>query len=153
MASHFSDSLSPIKVVLLASTFDSRKQSIAVAPRGLIDNLRRRYQGYLLISRQFNHMTITVKSNWTGSESTLNLVKKQIAQRWGEDEANRYNPKENCLTFKNWLKNGYIVKKGEKALKSFVIVEKKDKETGKVIEKTPKSINLFYELQVEPKTA
>ena len=98
-------------------------------------------------------MTITVKSNWTGSESTLNLVKKQIAQRWGEDEANRYNPKENCLTFKNWLKNGYIVKKGEKALKSFVIVEKKDKETGKVIEKTPKSINLFYELQVEPKTA
>ena len=98
-------------------------------------------------------MTITVKSNWTGSESTLNLVKKQIAQRWGEDEANRYNPKENCLTFKNWLKNGYIVKKGEKAIKSFVIVEKKDKETGKVIEKTSKSINLFYELQVEPKTA
>jgi len=98
-------------------------------------------------------MTITVKSNWTGSESTLNLVKKQIVERWGEDEASRYNPKENCLTFKGWLKNGYIVKKGEKALKSFVIVEKKDKETGKVIEKTPKSINLFYELQVEPKTA
>jgi len=98
-------------------------------------------------------MTITVKSNWTGSESTLNLVKKQIAQRWGDDEAERYNPKENCLTFKGWLKNGYIVKKGEKAIKSFVIVEKKDKETGKVIEKTPKSINLFYELQVEPKTA
>ena len=97
-------------------------------------------------------MTITVKSNWTGSESTLNLVKKQIVEHWGEDEANRYNPKENCLTFKGWLKNGYIVKKGEKALKSFVIVEKKDKETGKVIEKTPKSINLFYELQVEPKT-
>ena len=98
-------------------------------------------------------MTITVKSNWTGSESTLNLVKKQIAQRWGEDEANRYNQKENCLTFKDWLKNGYIVKKGEKTLKSFVIVEKKDKETGKVIEKTPRSINLFYELQVEPETA
>jgi len=98
-------------------------------------------------------MTITVKSNWTGSESTLNLVKKQIAQRWGETEAEKYNPKENCLTFKGWLKNGYIVKKGEKAIKSFVIVEKKDKETGRVIEKTPRSINLFYELQVEQKTA
>jgi len=95
-------------------------------------------------------MTITVKSNWTGSESTLNLVKKQIAERWGEYEADRYNPKENCLTFKGWQRNGYIVKKGEKALKSFVIVEKKDKETGKVIERTPKRINLFYELQVEP---
>ena len=98
-------------------------------------------------------MTITVKSNWTGSESTLNLVKKQIAQRWGETEAEKYNPKENCLTFKGWLKNGYVVKKGEKAIKSFVIVEKKDKETGRVIEKTPRSINLFYELQVEQKTA
>jgi cell division protein FtsX len=97
-------------------------------------------------------MTVEIKSNWTGSESTFNLVKKQIAQRWGDDEANRYNPKENCLTFNQWLKNGYLVRKGEKALKSFVIVEKKDKETGKVIEKTPKSINLFYELQVEPKT-
>jgi len=97
-------------------------------------------------------MTITVKSNWTGSESTLNLVKKQIAERWGESEAEKYNPKENCLTFKGWLKNGYVVKKGEKAIKSFVIVEKKDKETGKVIEKTPRSINLFYELQVESKT-
>ena len=96
-------------------------------------------------------MTVEIKSNWTGSESTFNLVKKQIAQRWGDDEANRYNPKENCLTFNQWLKNGYLVRKGEKALKSFVIVEKKDKETGKVIEKTPKSINLFYELQVEPK--
>ena len=97
-------------------------------------------------------MTITVKSNWTGSEITSNLVKKQIAQRWGDSEAEKYNPKENCLTFQGWLKNGYVVRQGEKAIKSFVIVEKKDKETGKVIEKSPKSINLFYELQVEPKT-
>jgi len=50
VASYFSDSLSPIKVVLLASTSDSRKQSIAMAPRGLIDNLRRRYPGYLFNS-------------------------------------------------------------------------------------------------------
>ena len=67
-----------------------------MAPRGLIDNLRRRYQGYLFkFCRQFKNMTVEIKSNWTGSESTFNLVKKQIAQRWGDDEANRYNPKQN----------------------------------------------------------
>jgi len=98
-------------------------------------------------------MTVQVKSNWTGSENTFNLVHKQIAERWGDEEARRYNPKENCLTFRKWLLNGYIVRKGEKAIKSFIIVEKKDKKTGEVIEKRPKQINLFYEKQVEPKTA
>jgi len=98
-------------------------------------------------------MTIKVKSNWTGSENTFNLVHKQIAERWGEEEAERYNPKENCQTFRKWLKNGYVVRKGEKAIRSFVIVEKIDKTTGQVIERRPKSISLFYEKQVEPKTA
>jgi hypothetical protein len=94
-------------------------------------------------------MTIEVKSNWTGSESTSNLVRKQIAKRWGEDEAKRYNPYENCLTFKSWLKNGYVVRKGETAIRSFIFIEKKDKKTGAVIEKRPKTIYLFYEKQVE----
>lgn len=94
-------------------------------------------------------MTISVKSNWTGSESTSDLVRKQIAERWGEDEAKRYNPFVNCFTFNGWLKNGYVVRKDEKALKSFIIVEKKDKKTGAVIERRPKSIYLFYEKQVE----
>jgi len=98
-------------------------------------------------------MTIKVKSNWTGSENTFNLVRKQIAERWGEEEARRYNPQENCLTFRQWIKNGYIVRKGEKAIRSFVIVEKKDKETGKVIERRPKGINLFHEKQVDVKAA
>ena len=98
-------------------------------------------------------MIIKKKSNWTGSENTFNLVHKQIAERWGDEEAERYNPKENCLTFRKWLLNGYIVRKGEKAIKSFVIIEKTDKKTGEVIERLPKTINLFYEKQVEPKTA
>jgi len=34
VASHFSDGFSPIKVVLTASTYDSRKLSVALAPRG-----------------------------------------------------------------------------------------------------------------------
>lgn len=88
-------------------------------------------------------------SNWTGSENTSNLVRKQIAARWGAEEANRYNPQTNCLTFKAWLKNGYAVRKGEKAIRSFIIVEKKDKETGKVVERRLKNVYLFYEKQVD----
>lgn len=95
-------------------------------------------------------MTISVKSNWTGSENTSDLVRKQIAKRWGEDEAKRYNPFVNCFTFNGWLKNGYVVRKDEKAIKSFIIVEKKDKKTGAVVERRPKTIYLFFDLQVEP---
>ena len=98
-------------------------------------------------------MTISIKSNWTGSENTSDLVRKQIAQRWGEDEAKRYNPFVNCFTFNGWLKNGYVVRKDEKAIKSFIIVEKKDKKTGAVVERRPKTIYLFFDLQVEPQQA
>ena len=98
-------------------------------------------------------MNISVKSNWTGSENTSDLVRKQIAQRWGEDEAKRYNPFVNCFTFNGWLKNGYVVRKDEKAIRSFIIVEKKDKKTGAVVERRPKTIYLFFDLQVEPQKA
>ena len=95
-------------------------------------------------------MTSKVKSNWTGSKNTSDLVRTQIAKRWGEDEAKRYNPYDNCLTFKSWLENGFTVKKGEKGIRSFIVIEKKDKQTGAVIEKKLKTIYLFYEKQVEP---
>ena len=57
------------------------------------------------------------------------------------------------MTFKQWLKNGYIVRKGEKTLRSFVIVEKKDKKTSEILEKHAKTINFFYEKQAEQKAA
>ena len=94
-------------------------------------------------------MTNKVISKWTGSENTSSLVRRQIAERWGAEEAKRYDPRKNCLTFSAWKENGYIVRKGEKAIKSFIVVEKKDKETGEVVEKRLKSICLFYEKQVE----
>lgn len=87
-------------------------------------------------------------SNWTGSINTFELVRKQIAERWGDTEANNYDPKRNCLTFNQWHQCGYMVKKGEKALKSFIVIEKKDKD-GNVIDKYWKTINLFYIWQVE----
>lgn len=92
---------------------------------------------------------MTIQSTWTGSADTYNVVRKQIAERWGEAESVRYNPKANCLTFKQWLDNGYRVKKGEKALKSytFVAVKNDQEETVKTFQR---AVNLFYELQVEP---
>src|SRR3989344_6169665 len=67
----------------------------------------------------------------------------------GAEEAKRYDPRTNCLTFNAWGENGYVVRKGEKAIKSFIIVEKKDEKTGEVVEKRLKNIFLFYEKQVE----
>lgn len=89
-----------------------------------------------------------IKSNWSGSTTTSELVRKQITTRWGEDEAKKYDPESNCLTYKNWLKYGYKVKRGEKAIKSFIVIEEQDKEK-KMISRHPVNINLFYVKQVE----
>lgn len=88
-----------------------------------------------------------ISSNWTGSETTENLVRKQILARWGAEEAQKYDPKVNCLTIRKWNENGYRVKEGEKALKSYIVIKKKD-EKGEIISKYPKQINLFYQKQV-----
>lgn len=90
-----------------------------------------------------------MQSTWKGSVDTLELVREQIFTRWGADAAVNYDPKANCFTFKQWKKNGYSVRKGEKALKSYTYVEVKDKETDEV-RKVRKTVWLFYEAQVEP---
>lgn len=92
---------------------------------------------------------MTIQSTWTGSSDTSELVKKQIFDRWGDEEAKRYNPNVNCLTFGQWKRYGYNIKKGEKALRSYTFVEAKDKKT-KEIRKIRKTICLFCERQVEP---
>ena len=93
-------------------------------------------------------MENAIVSTWKGSEITSDLIRKQIFDRFGEEEANNYDPKSNCLTYNRWLELGYQVRKGEKALKSFIIIEKKDKK-GEVVSKYPKRVNLFYIKQVE----
>lgn len=93
-------------------------------------------------------MERTIVSNWKGSVHTAEHVRKQITARWGVDEANNYDPKSNCLTFSKWLKAGYKVKKGETALKSFLIIEERD-DNGEIVLKHVKIINLFYIRQVE----
>ncbi|NCN25429.1 hypothetical protein COT94_01955 [Candidatus Falkowbacteria bacterium CG10_big_fil_rev_8_21_14_0_10_37_14] len=91
---------------------------------------------------------MTIQSTWTGSADTYNVVRKQIAERWGEAESARYNPKANCLTFKQWLNNGYRVKKGEKALKSYTFVALKN-DQDEIIKTFQRTVNLFYDKQVE----
>lgn len=91
-------------------------------------------------------------SSWKGSERTANMVAKQIESRWGAEKAKAYDPKSNCFTFNHWKAIGYKVKKGEKALRSMTIIEKKD-EQGNVIGKYPKNICLFFVEQVEKITA
>jgi hypothetical protein len=93
-------------------------------------------------------MENAIVSNWTGSVNTAELVRKQIFDRFGQDEANNYDPKSNCLTFNQWLKQGYRVKRGQKALRSFIVINEKD-EKGQVVRKYVQTVKLFYIRQVE----
>jgi hypothetical protein len=87
-------------------------------------------------------------SNYHGSKETFNLVAKQIKDRFGDKEVKKYNPYTNCLTYNQWFKIGYKVKKGSKALKSLTFIKVED-EAGNIVKTYPKTINLFYYLDTE----
>ncbi len=87
-------------------------------------------------------------SPYTGSALTYASVKAQIKARWGDKEAEKYDPYTNCLTFRDWLARGYRVRKGEKSLRSVTFVEK-ERDDGTVERKYPKTVCLFYYLQVD----
>jgi hypothetical protein len=86
-------------------------------------------------------------SNYMGSEKTRALVEEEIIKRWGKQELKNYDPKRSALTFKNWLALGMVPRKGEKAIRSFVVLE--DKRDPKKTVKRIKSIYLFYYRQVQ----
>jgi antirestriction protein ArdC len=96
-------------------------------------------------------------AHWRGSVKTADAVREEIARRYGEAEAENYNPEKNCFTFQTWKALGYRVKKGEKAIRSITYVEAKDKPEKEKntdgeeqeIRKYPKTVYLFYILQVE----
>lgn len=90
------------------------------------------------------------EAEWQGSQKTAQLVRAQIAERWGEEEAEKYHPQKNCFTFNTWRAKGYRVKKGEKAIRSFTLVtgEGEDGEDG-CVNRYPKNVCLFFYLQVE----
>lgn len=91
----------------------------------------------------------TLVSPYRGSEQTYEMVKEQVRERWGDKVAETFDPHRDAMPFSWWIKQGYAVKKGSKALKSVTIVEVKDDE-GKIIRTFPRSVNLFHRKQVEP---
>ena len=90
-----------------------------------------------------------IKSRYTGSQATRKAVEAVIANRWGKEEAAKYDPYTNCLTFKQWLANKFRVRKGERSIQSITFIERKN-ENGEVIATFPRKVHLFYYLQVEP---
>jgi hypothetical protein len=96
-------------------------------------------------------------AHWRGSEKTADAVRHEIARRWGDDEAAKYDPLTNCFTIGTWNQLGYRVKKGEKAIRSITYVEGTDQtdaaadadDEEPAVQIYPKTVYLFYRTQVE----
>ncbi len=96
-----------------------------------------------------NITNIMIQTTYKGSVANFESVKAQIAERWPGEE-DKFDASSNCATYKQWQKNNYYILPNSKALTAQIIVEKKDKATGKVIARYPKKISLFCWLQVKP---
>ena len=90
-----------------------------------------------------------IKSTYRGSTATKEIVAQELERRYGSEEAKKYDPYTNCLTYRQWLAHNFRVRRGEHAIRSFTRIERKN-EAGEVISTYPKRVNLFYYLQVEP---
>lgn len=90
-------------------------------------------------------------SNFQNSPKTRDMVAAQIEKIWGKSEVKNYDPYKSALLFSTWRHLGYRPMKNSKALKSIVIIEKKNA-AGEIISRYPKTINLFYYRSVEPIT-
>ena len=100
-------------------------------------------------------MTQQIMAHWHGSEKTAGQVREEIARRYGEEEAEEYDPQTNCFTLPTWNKLGYRVRKGEKSIRSMTLIEKADSNAKEgeqpEVTKFPKTVYLFYIKQVEKK--
>ena len=90
----------------------------------------------------------TPVSPYTGSASTKALMEKAIEEKYGRAELKNLDCYHNMRTFTDWARLGWKVRKGEKAFKSIVVREIKDKD-GDVIKKISRPCFLFYYRQVE----
>jgi len=101
--------------------------------------------------QHINEIISSIKSTYRGSLTTAKQTAEVIKQRYGIEEAQKYDPYTNCLTYRSWMQNGYKVKRGEHAIPSVTFIDRKN-ESGEVIATYPKRVHLFYYLQVEPIT-
>lgn len=76
------------------------------------------------------------------------MVKDQIEKRWGEECAEEFDPHTDAMPYSSWVAHGFVVKKGQRALKSITFIEVKD-ENDKVVRKVKRTVNLFHKRQVE----
>jgi hypothetical protein len=96
-------------------------------------------------------------AHWRGSEKTADAVREEIARRWGDEEAEKYDPMTNCFTIGTWNQLGFRVKKGEKAIRSITYVEGTDPadaaddadDDEPAVRTYRKTVYLFYRTQVE----
>lgn len=88
-------------------------------------------------------------SPFSGSPLTKAIVEEQIKAMYGETELQNLDCFHSLRTFSAWLKLGFKVRKGEKAIRSYTYVERKSP-TGVVLDKYKKNISLFYYRQLEP---
>ena len=91
-------------------------------------------------------------SGYMGSEKTRSLVEAEISKRWGPSELKNYDPLRSVLTFKNWVQIGLVPRKGERAIRSFIVTETRDKKDPTKVVKRIKNISLFYYRQVQELT-
>lgn len=91
---------------------------------------------------------VALTSPYRGSEKTYEMVKEQIEARWGEECAEEFDPHTDAMPYSSWVAHGFVVKKGQRALKSITFIEVKD-ENDKIVRKVKRTVNLFHKRQVE----
>ena len=90
-----------------------------------------------------------ITTPFKGSTKNADSVRGQIRQRYGDEEAERFDPRADCAPYSCWVKQGYIPSKGSKAFKSVTYIETVDEETGET-KMFPRTVNLFHKRQVHP---
>ena len=85
-------------------------------------------------------------SPYTGSITTANIVRKSLLEKFNKEIADNWTPSL-TRTWANWHQNGYQVKPGEKAIRSFTIINSKNKD-GQT-RKYKKSVCLFHFIQCQ----
>lgn len=87
-------------------------------------------------------------SEYTGSETTKTICEDAIKEKYGSAEIKNMDCYHNIRTFHSWLKLGFKVRRGEKAIRSITYVEQKDS-NGNILKKYRRPVFLFYYRQVE----
>ena len=82
-------------------------------------------------------------SSYKSGTKSVEFVRQQLLEKYGKEISESYDPRFHVFTMKDLNQAGYRVRKGEKALKSFVVREVAGEE-GKAARRYVKPVNLFH---------